>query len=204
MSKKVEDSKDFESYVDEEPIAPISINKYDPYLTKGHIDDAIALLLEEKKWDENHRVSNLRIAVGLAMIGITSICHAYNYGEPDWKLPKSYNFTFVCVVIYYFFQALYYYVEWYEVGDLFYASNGVPDTNLEKVEFRSKVIRESATYDLTITPFGKGGKKEPEMYVNWNIGDLIDEKGYVHRYLIRDNLDKVVKEFKASLGKKQK
>ena len=100
MSKKVQEPE-FESYVDEEPIAPVSINKYDPYLVKGHIDDAMALLLEENKFDENNRVSNLRIGVGLGMIAITCVSYLYRYGDDDFHLPNSYNFQFVCCVIYF-------------------------------------------------------------------------------------------------------
>merc|ERR1712046_450025 len=150
-------AQEFESYVDEEPIAPVAICKYDPYLVKGHIDDAISLLLDERKWEENNRVSNMRIGVGLSMIAITAVAHLYRYGEPDWHLPESYNFTAVCVAIYYFFQALYYYVEWFEVGDLFYASNGAPGAKIVKTEWRSKVNRETAKYELNVKTFGESG-----------------------------------------------
>ena len=137
------------------------------------------------------------------MIAITAVAHAYRYGDPEWHLPVSYNFTLVCVIIYYMLQGAYYYVEWFEVGDLFYASNGAPDTSFEKVEFRSKVNRETANYELKVTPFGKKGK-EAVVSVNWKISDLIDEKGYVHRYLVRDSLEKFLTEFKGTDGKKQK
>ena len=45
MAKTQEE--EFESFVDEEPIAPLSINKYDPFSLKAGIDETIVSLLEE-------------------------------------------------------------------------------------------------------------------------------------------------------------
>merc|ERR1712078_39520 len=130
----------------------------------------MALLLEEKKFDENNRVSNLRIGVGLGMIAITCVSYLYRYGDDDFHLPNSYNFQFVCCVIYFAIQAMYYYVEWFEVGDLFFTSNGAPGKNYEKVEFRSKINKEKATYDLKVLSFGKA-VKEDEQNLSWNVSD---------------------------------
>ena len=45
--------EEFESFVDEEPIAPVSINKYDPFQLKGNVDDTFMNLLEEIGFEED-------------------------------------------------------------------------------------------------------------------------------------------------------
>lgn len=52
--EKEESEEEFESFVDEEPIAPVSINKYDPYQLKECINDTIVQILEEKDFVEDN------------------------------------------------------------------------------------------------------------------------------------------------------
>ena len=55
VEKEEEESEEeFESFVDEEPIAPVSINKYDPYQLKECINDTIVQILEEKDFVEDN------------------------------------------------------------------------------------------------------------------------------------------------------
>lgn len=88
---KAEEDK-FESYVDEEPIAPVSINKYNPYELKGNIDDTIINILEEKKFEEDNTNMNYKIVLGLLCIAISAVSQFYKKDDPDWKFPKCWVF----------------------------------------------------------------------------------------------------------------
>ena len=80
---KAEEDK-FESYVDEEPIAPVSINKYNPYELKGNLDDTIINLLEEKKFVEDNTNMNLKIVLGLLCIAISAVSQFYKKNKHKW------------------------------------------------------------------------------------------------------------------------
>ena len=70
MSKKVE-SKDesseeeFESFVDEEPIATVSINKYDPYQLREVTCETLIAILEEKSFVEDTRITDIKIVIAV-------------------------------------------------------------------------------------------------------------------------------------------
>lgn len=128
MSKKVDDKKvqEFESYIDEEPIAPVSCNKYNPYELKGNIDDTIINLLEEKKFEEDNKNMNLKIILGSLCIGVAAVSQLYKKDDPDWKFPKNWIFQSICVAIYGIIMGGYYYVENYMMGDVFFSSVSCP------------------------------------------------------------------------------
>ena len=129
---KVEDKKDGkesevpESYVDEEPIAPVSCNKYNPYELKGNIDDTIINILEERKFVEDNTNMNLKIVLGAVCIGIAAVSQLYKKDDPDWKFPKNWVFQSICVAVYGLVMLMYYYVENYKMGDVFFCATGCP------------------------------------------------------------------------------
>ena len=122
MSKvEKEDEKDFESFVDEEPISSLSINKYDPYQLKAGIDELIIELLDEKKWEEDHKAINYKICVTAGACAITAFQQLY---KPDktWEFPNANGKEAICITIYLILMGIYYYIdEWY-LGPTFYIS----------------------------------------------------------------------------------
>ena len=66
MSKVEEVEEEFESFVDEEPIAPLSINKYDPYNLKAGMDETIVKLLEEYGYEEDNSDMDYKILILIA------------------------------------------------------------------------------------------------------------------------------------------
>ena len=60
------------SFVDEEPIDPLSINKYDPYQLKSKIDDLIIQLLDEMKWEEDNTSIDYKIVVTAIACAVTA------------------------------------------------------------------------------------------------------------------------------------
>lgn len=115
-----------ESYVDEEPIAPVSINKYNPYELKGNIDDTIINILEERKFEEDNTNMNLKILLGAICIAIAAVSQLYKKDDPDWKFPKNWVFQSFCVAAYGMVMLMYYYVENYKMGDVFFCATGCP------------------------------------------------------------------------------
>ena len=78
--------------MDEEPIAPVSINKYNPYELKGNIDDTIINLLEEKDFVEDNKNMNLKIVLGLLCIAVAAVSQLYKKDDEEWKFPKNWYF----------------------------------------------------------------------------------------------------------------
>ena len=95
MSAKVaekEAEEPFESFVDEEPIASVSINKYDPFQLKGNVDDTLVKLLEEVGFHEDQYCNNLKIGLGLIMCVVAAVSQFYKKDDEDWKFPKNWWF----------------------------------------------------------------------------------------------------------------
>lgn len=99
MPKKVEEQQKQESFIDEEPIAQLSINKYDPYALKGTIDDCLVQLLEEKGFKENCRMVDYKILIGIMSILVTLASQFYKPDE-TWEWPKNRNFVILTVIAY--------------------------------------------------------------------------------------------------------
>ena len=66
VDKSEEESSEdeFESFVDEEPIATVSINKYDPYQLRDCTTDTIVAILEEKSFVEDTKITDMKIVIG--------------------------------------------------------------------------------------------------------------------------------------------
>ena len=129
-NKKVEEEEQY-SYIDEEPIAPVSINKYDPYALKGNIDDCIVAVLGEKKFVEDNKVSNIKILLGTSMIILACTSQFYKNNpytgyDTKWHFPDSYWFHFVIVACYGFLNCGYLYIEYYMQSETFYYASDAP------------------------------------------------------------------------------
>ena len=132
-NKKVQQQEEEEedSYIDEEPIAPVSINKYDPYALKGNIDDCIVAVLGEKNFEEDNRIVNIKILLGLAMIALAATSQFYKNNpytgyDDAWHFPTSYWFHFTIVACYSALSCGYYYIEYYMQSETFYYASGAP------------------------------------------------------------------------------
>ena len=51
--------------MDEEPIAPISVNKYDQFQLKAAMDDTIISLLDEQKFEQDNGHTDIKIGISL-------------------------------------------------------------------------------------------------------------------------------------------
>jgi hypothetical protein len=72
----------------------IPINKYSIYEMKSAVDTKVIEFLEKNEFDENHYLSNLKIAVGLFCLVFTGL--AYLYPKP---FPDNYNVVLFSVIM---------------------------------------------------------------------------------------------------------
>ena len=63
MGESKVQEEEFESFVDEEPIEPLAINKYDQYSLRGGMDDTIVKLLGERGYKEDEKLMDYKIFV---------------------------------------------------------------------------------------------------------------------------------------------
>ena len=83
-NKKVKDEssdEEFESFVDEEPIGPVSITKYDPYQLIEFTNDTIKAILEEKGFVEDTTVMDIKIVIDILLVGVTLWAFLYKKDE---------------------------------------------------------------------------------------------------------------------------
>ena len=123
MAKTKEE--DFESFVDEEPIAPVSINKYDPFQLKAGIDDCIINLLEERNYVEDHGFMDQKIVICALQIGITLVSQFYK-PDPSWDFLVNVPFQLFCVFLYCVGQAAAYWIENYAKDTIFFIAKKHP------------------------------------------------------------------------------
>ena len=143
--KKVAEEQVVESaLVAEEPIAPISINKYNQFELKEHLNDTIVCFMEEKGFREDNQIVDLKIVIGLlasVVIGFNQYYQMQSESNPEMKLDKIYNYHVLSVAGYVLLMGVYYYVEYYMCHDSFYTFYGDKLKGLKgkpiKVQFTS-------------------------------------------------------------------
>ena len=120
MSKKVDkkeesssEEEEFESFVDEEPIATVSINKYDPYQLRECTCESLIAILEEKSFVEDTKITDIKILIGFIQIAITVAVHFYRYEDDTFLFVDKKPMIILNIVVYSLLMAAYYYVEWY-------------------------------------------------------------------------------------------
>ena len=192
MSKvEKEDDKEFESFVDEEPIASLSINKYDPYQLKAGLDELIIELLDERKWEEDHSAINYKIFVTAVACAITAFQQLY---KPDksWEFPNANGKEAICISSYLILMGIYYYIDTYYLGDTFYVSSKhqlKKVKNYDRIVFQSKIEEGRDDYEFVIKT-EHTTRKQITLNQNIKIGSVYDVKGYLHRYLVKEQLEK--------------
>ena len=104
-------------------------------------------------------------------------------------------------------MAGYYYIEYYYLDTTFYVSK---DHNLKKVSknyktilFQSKIEEGSDVYNLEIKTAADPKRKQITLNQNIKIGSVFDDKGYLHRYLVKSTLEKCLLQFEAAAEKKK-
>ena len=93
----------------------LPINKYSSYEIKSSIGDMITKYLEENKFKEHQRYSNLKIITGMIVLSFTTL--AYFYPKP---FPLNYMAIVIGVVGYCIFSIIYWYIDSYIIKDIFY------------------------------------------------------------------------------------
>ena len=88
-----------DSFVDEEPIAQVAINRYDQYSLRGAVDDCISELLEEWKFSANNYHIHVKILCAAIACAVTAFDQLY---KPDksWEFPNRNDKSLLCVAIY--------------------------------------------------------------------------------------------------------
>ena len=88
MSKKVEkkeesSEEEFESFVDEEPIGPVSINKYDPFQLRECTNETIQMILEEMGFVEDTKIIDMKIIIDIILAASTIWAYLYKKDEEN-------------------------------------------------------------------------------------------------------------------------
>ena len=124
MSKQVEE-EEFESFIDEEPISPLSINKYDPFSVKAAIDECLVNLLEERQFTEDNYWMDLKIVTAAILLVITAVAQLYK-PDPSWEFLNNKPFQCVLIVLYGFFTCVYWYIDNYCIDEIFFITKTHP------------------------------------------------------------------------------
>ena len=130
MSKKVDNKKEessseeeeFESFVDEEPIATVSINKYDPYQLREITCETLIAILEEKGFVEDTKVTDMKIMIGIIQVAVTVGVHFYRQDDKDFTFGDRKPMLVANIVIYSLLMMAYYYIDWFIIKDNFFIS----------------------------------------------------------------------------------
>ena len=112
--------EEFESFVDEEPIATVSINKYDPYQLRDCTTDTIVAILEEKSFVEDTKITDMKIVIGTIQVAITAAVHMYGYEDKDVFFDDKKPYIVINIVVYALLMMAYYYIEWFVIKDQFF------------------------------------------------------------------------------------
>ena len=97
----------------------IPINKYSIFELKSGIDQAItSYLTEDLKFTENQYYSNIKILFGI----LTLICTAIAYFNRI-PFPKNYYLIIICVIGYWIFSTIYWYIDKYVINNMFFVVN---------------------------------------------------------------------------------
>ena len=129
MAKVEETQKEFESFADEEPIAPVSVNKYDPFQLKAGMDECIVALLEEKKFIEDNRLMDIKLVIYAMQIGITAFSQLYKPDE-SWHFLNNKPMQMGFVALYGLLVVVFYYVDTYMIGECFFECTSHPVSRL--------------------------------------------------------------------------
>ena len=86
----------------------------------------------------------------------------------------------------------YYYIDTHYLGDIFYSSTKhqlKKVKNYDNIVFQSKIEEGKDEYEFTIKTQHET-RKQIALNQNIKIGSVYDVKGYLHRYLIKEELEK--------------
>ena len=132
VTKEESSEEEFESFVDEEPIAPVSINKYDPYQLREITNDTIQAILEEKGFVEDTKVIDMKIVIDVILVAVTLWAYFYKKDEENVQFSDKKPVLLASVIIYGFFMACYYYVDYFVEGNVFFKCK---DHNVSGIPF---------------------------------------------------------------------
>ena len=118
--KEESSEEEFESFVDEEPIGPVSINKYDPYQLRECTNETIQMILEEMGFVEDTKIIDMKIIIDIILAASTIWAYLYKKDEENVQFRDKRTVLFISVVIYGVFMALYYYIDYFVAGNIFF------------------------------------------------------------------------------------
>ena len=111
--------------MDEEPIAPLSINKYDQYSLKAGLDECITALLEERGFKEDNKWMDIKILVVLGQLGVTVIGQLYKPDE-SWYFLNNKPFQCLLIALYVGLFGVYYFIDTWILAEEFFSSQDHP------------------------------------------------------------------------------
>ena len=173
----------------------IPINKYSIFELKSGIDQAItSYLTDDLKFTENQYYSNLKILFGI----LTLICTAIAYFNRI-PFPKNYILIIICVVGYWIFSTIYWYIDKYVINNMFFVGIGeLKNKNKKKLDVKemkifSEVKNRTSKYEIWFEfDFGKEKKTTNKDVIN--CPEVFDERGYIHKDKLNKIFDKILNE----------
>ena len=171
----------------------IPINKYSIFELKSGIDQAITqYLTEELKFNENQYYSNIKILFGI----LTLICTAIAYFNRI-PFPNNYNLIIFCVIGYWIFSTIYWYIDKYVINNMFFVGNGEIKNNKKKfdeIKIFSDVKNRTSVYEIWFE-FNSGGNKKLSEKDFISCTDVYDERGYIHKDKLNKIFDKILNKY---------
>lgn len=121
---------------------------------KNTSDDAIPAYLNSLKFTQSHTLSDTRLAIGYSAF---AICAANFYWDYKLGFESTKHYTAIAVALYAILNGILTYWIWgVEKGSVYVGTN----KSGARIEVSTKTEKYTPIYNLSVTTYGKGGKKE--------------------------------------------
>ena len=174
----------------------LPINKYSIFELKSAIDQSLTTYLtEDLKFIENQHYSNLKILFGI----LTLICTAISYFNRI-PFPQNYNLIIFCVIGYWIFSTVYWYIDKFVINNIFFIGNGEfkniknKNLNVKNMKIFSEIKNRTNKYEIWFEfdfDIGNDNKKFLSGRDVFNCNDVFDERGYIHKDKLYKIFDKI-------------
>ncbi|POS85498.1 hypothetical protein EPUL_002127 [Erysiphe pulchra] len=123
---------------------------------KNNSDDALATYLNSIKFQQSHRLCNVRLALGYAAISISAVTFFWDY---KFGFDSTKVYTSIAVLLYTIINGiLTYWMTFFEKDIIYVGTNPQGD----KVQISSKITKNVPIYHLTITTYLKSQPLKPQ------------------------------------------
>jgi len=173
----------------------LPINKYSIFELKSAIDNSLSSYLTENlNFSEFQYYSNLKILFGI----LTLICTAISYFNKI-PFPENYNLIIFCVIGYWIFSTIYWYIEKFVINNIFFVGNGdfkkfnknFKNFNVKKMKINSEIKNRTSKYEIWFEFEFENNKKFLSEKFDFNCTEVFDERGYIHKEKLYKIFDKI-------------